>query len=197
MLDLTTNRILQHLQDKNTLAIISPYRTENSNQENKRLLNNFKSQVRSKNLGFSELKSKWVEIDQNTNQSISSDERALMIYHISLQDAMNFGRIYNQSSIIYKDANRCAEVCTTSFIDSNGHHYTPGNIVRTFNVNGTNPLNLNIAKEIFADRLGGPASKPIKSNRAFTLKEVCMVESPRGNIFSNEERYSDLLEFEN
>ena len=53
MLNLTTNRILQHLQDDNSLAIVSPFRTENSVQENNKLLRELKAKVRSMNLGFS------------------------------------------------------------------------------------------------------------------------------------------------
>ena len=83
MLNLTTNKILQHLQDDNSLAIVSPFRTENSIQENNKLLRELKAKVRSMNLGFSELKSKWVEIDPSSNEQISSDERALMIYGMS------------------------------------------------------------------------------------------------------------------
>ena len=197
MLNLTTNRILQHLQDDNSLAIVSPFRTENSVQENNKLLRELKAKVRSMNLGFSELKSKWVEIDPSTNEQISSDERALMIYGISLAKAMELGTQYKQSSIIYKDAAKCAEICTMPFIDASKKKHSIGKVVRTFNVKSKTPLNLDDAKEIFAGRLSGPASKAVKSNRPFTLKEVCIVELPKGSMFSNgEERYVDLLEFD-
>ena len=46
-------------------------------------------------------------------------------------------------------------------------------------------------------KYSGPVSKAVKSNRPFTLKEVCIVELPKGSMFSNgEERYVDLLEFD-
>lgn len=194
MLNLTTNRILKHLQDDEPLAIISVFRTENSPNENMKLHKAFKNRVKSMKLGFSELASKWVETDPDTNETISSDERSLMIYRISLNDAMDLGEEYSQSSIIFKDANRCAEVCTRDFVDANGKKHQVGNIVRVFKTKSSSPLNLDDAKKIFDGRMGGPASKPIKSNRSFTLKEVYEVESPRGSVFSNgEERYIRII----
>ena len=148
-------------------------------------------------LGFSELKSKWVEIDPSSGKPIESNERALMVYEISLKKAMELGQYYSQSSIIYKDASKCAEVCTMPFIDADGKKHNAGNVVRTFNAKSSSPLNLDAAKEIFAGRQCGPASKAVKSNRPFFLKEVCIVEPPRGSMHSDgEERYVDLLEFE-
>lgn len=193
MLNLTTNRILKHLQDDNPLAIVSAFRSENSLAENMKLHKELKAKIKKMKLGFSELVSKWVETDPNTNETYSSDERSLMIYGISLKDAMDIGESYDQSSIIFKDANGCAEVCIIPFIDANGKKHQHGNIVRTFNTKSSSSLNLEIAKDIFGNRLGGPASKPIKSNRPFTLKEMFEVESPRGNVFSNDERYLKIF----
>ena len=184
--EISTNRLLKHFQDENTFAIISTYRTERTEAENKKLLLELKTKIKKMKLGFTELLSKWVEKDPETNKTVSSDERSLMIYSISLNDAIKLGKEYDQSSIIYKNKEKCAEICTVGFEDFNGKKHDVGNVVRTFKTNDSKtPLNLNIAKEIFSDRLGGPVSKPIKSNRAFTLFEI---ESPRGTVFSNSER---------
>ena len=72
-------------------------------------------------------------------------------------------------------------------------YYKVGNIVRTFNVSSTSPLNLQDAKDIFEKRKGGPASMPIKSNRAFKLENVLEVESPKGSNFSEKERYTKVF----
>ena len=187
--EISTNRILKHFQDDSCLAIISSYRTERTEQENRKLLNKLKQKVRSLKLGFSELISRWSEVDSETKEVISSDERSLMIYSISLEDAIKFGQELQQSSIIYKNTDKCAEVCTTEFIDYDGKEHKVGNIVRTFNVSGSTPMNLQDAKDIFEKRKGGPASMPIKSNRAFKLENVLEVESPKGSNFSEKERY--------
>lgn len=191
--EISTNRILKHFQDDSCLTIISSYRTERTEQENRKLLNNLKQKVRSLKLGFSELISRLSEVDYETREVITSDERSLMIYGISLEDAIKFGQELQQSSIIYKNADKCAEVCTTEFIDYDDTEHKVGNIVRTFNVLGSTPLNLQDAKDIFEKRKGGPASLPIKSNRAFKLENVLEVESPKGSTFSEKERYMKIF----
>lgn len=193
--EISTNRILSHFTDKSALAIISTYRTERTDAENYQLLSKLKSWAKTHKLGFTELKSRWVE--QNSDGSTdSSDERSLIIYGISLDDTIKLGGEYQQSSVIYKDKDRCAEVCTTAFTDYEGKTHKVGNVVRTFNVGGSKPFNLADAEEIFSRRKGGPASMPIKSNRAFRLAEVFEVESPRGSNFSNgKERYVSVAKF--
>ena len=61
----------------------------------------------------------------------------------------------------------------------------------------SNPvLNTELAKEIFANRVAGAASKPVKSNRQFVLKEMYLVETVRISMFSDgSERYVKLFEF--
>lgn len=193
--EISTNRILRHFTDDSTLAIISTYRTELTDSENRRLLSKLKSWARMHKLGFTELKSRLVE--QNPDKSLdSSDERSLIIYWISLDDAIRLGGEYQQSSIIYKDKDRCAEVCTTAFTDYEGKAHKVGNVVRTFNVGGSRPFNLADAEEIFGKRKGGPASMPIKSNRPFKLTEILEVESPHGSNFSDgKERYTQVAKF--
>lgn len=192
--EISTNRILNHLQDESNLAIISTYRTERSESENKKFLSNLKKQLTSKlKLGFTELISRWTETDEETGEILNSDERSLMIYGISLDDAMNLGKEFQQSSIIYKNATKCAEVCTTDFVDYEGNEYKCGNIVRVFNVSNKTPLNIQDAKDIFEKRKGGPASMPVKSNRAFKLSEVLEVESHKASTFNEKERFTKII----
>ena len=187
--EISTNRILSHFKDNGTLAIISTYRTERPEAENKKLLNKLKAECKVLKLGFTEFISRWVEKDPETNDSVTSDERSLMIYGISLETAMHLGQEYDQSSIIFKDKSKCAEVCTCDFKSYDGKSFKPNDVVRKFNLDSNKPLNLSKAENIFEKRLSGPASKAIKSNRAFTLSEVLEVEAPRGSNFSTTERY--------
>ena len=191
--EISTNRILHHFQNDKTLAIISTFRTERTEKENLQLLKQFKSEIKKLKLGFSELISRWSEQNQDTNEIETSDERSLMIYGISLNDAMKFGQRYNQSSIIFKSSEKCAEVCTVDFIDYDGKEHNVGSIVRTFDVKSKSPLNINIAKEIFSKRISGPASKPIKSKHAFKLESVFEVESNHASTFATKERYIKVL----
>ena len=81
-MNFSTTRLLQHFQDSKTLAIISPYRVENSKSENEMNLRELKKKVRALDLGYSELLSKWAEKDPETGKIEMSDEHALMIYGI-------------------------------------------------------------------------------------------------------------------
>ena len=74
-----------------------------------------------------------------------------------------------------------------------GNKFNPGDVVRKFNIGGSTPLNLNDAKEIFSKRKGGPASMPVKSNRAFSLNEMYEVESEKATTFSSRERWIPIL----
>lgn len=192
--EISTTRLLRHFTDENDLAIISTYRTSRTESQNRQLLQDLKRAVRGMDLGYTELVSRWVEQNPATGVNDASDERSVIIYGISLKDAMALGQKYDQSSIIYKSAGRCAEVCTNAFTDWQGKSFRPGQIVRTFNVQNTpTPFNLDKAKDIFSKRIGGPASSPVKSNRPFTLTEMYEVEGPKASTFSGRERLIRLF----
>lgn len=193
--EISTTRLLGHFTDNGQLAVISTFRSERTESENMALLRKFKDDVRRKlGLGFTELKSRWVECDPVSGETLSTDERSLIVYGMSLEDAMSYGKEFGQSSVIFKDGERCAEVCTTGFTDYEGKTHRVGDVVRTFDVFG-NPtaFNLQDAKDIFEKRKGGPASMPVKSNRPFKLAEMFEVESPSGKNFSDRERYVRLV----
>ena len=191
--EVSTSRILGHFTNDEVLAIISTYREERPEKENRRLLKELKSKVREKGLGFTELLSRWAEMGDGGNVK-NSDVRSLLIYGIPKQRAMELGADYQQKSIIVKDADGCREVCTTPFIDYEGKSHEVGDTVRTFNVKDTDkPLNLDDAKEIMAGRMGGLISSLVKSNRPFKLVGVFEVESPRPSYFCEHEKYSRIF----
>lgn len=159
------------------MAIISPYRSEYSEEENKSRMKSLKSIIRSNKLGFVEFLSRWVEDNE------AFDERSLMIPNIDLNLALKLGKEFEQSSIIYKDDDGCREICTTAF-----ETYSPGDIVRTYNISGDKVLNVSDAEAIFSKRVGGPVSKPVKGGKPFTLKTVEEIEPPRASYFHQNER---------
>lgn len=106
---------------------------------------------------------------------------------------MAFGEELQQASIIFKNAEKCAEVCTTEFTDWQGKRHVPGNVVQTFNLRGATPFNTAMARDIVEKRRGGPVSIPLKSNRPFTLSEVDEVVQPSGATFSKHEKYVRVL----
>ena len=133
--EISVNRILSHFKYNGTLAIISTYRIERSEAENKKLLNKLKSECKALKLGFTEFIYRFVEKNLETNSSVTSDERLLVIYGISLETAMHLGQEYDQSSIVFKDKNKCAEVCTCDFKPYDSRSITLNDVVRKFNFN--------------------------------------------------------------
>jgi len=173
----TNSRIYYHITNSNQWAIISPYRPVEelpAGDSNQKRMSQLKSDVRNLNLGFIQFISRWVENGE------AFDEEALLIPNISRDKAFELGQKYNQSSIIYKDDKGCNEICTTPF-----ETYSVGQIVRTYNLSGENPLNINDAEEIFSRKKSGPASKPKKGGnmKPFTLKEVYEVIQARPSMF--------------
>lgn len=188
----TTSRVYKHLIDDN-FAIISPYKYERDilpdklEKQNKSKLKQFKHEIRNQGYGYIELVARWVE-ENELGDLEYSDEHSLLIPNLPKDLAMKYGKQYNQSSIIIKDDNGCKEICTTPFIDWQNKKYNVGDTVRTFNLdaNDKGVMNIEDAKEIFTKRKGGPASKPLKDERPFTLKEVYEVEEPRPSYFQSQ-----------
>ena len=176
----STSRILNHLKG-DQWAIISPYRSERTEKENRELMNQLKAKIRSFGLGFNEFVSRWVE------EGESFDERSLLIPDLPAKIAMELGQALDQSSVIVKDEKGCREVCTTPF-----ESYIPGETVRTYNTEGRDFMNIEDAKDIFAKRKGGPASMPVKGNTPFHLSEMYEIEEPRPSYFQTKESWTKI-----
>lgn len=178
------SRIYKKLTDDSSCAIISTYRGERSEQENRKLLNDLKNIARSK-YGFIEFISRWSE--DIGGEVVSSDERSLLIPNITFSEALRLAQKYDQASFIYKDKDCCKEYCSNDFKDYDGKYFSVGDTVRTFNTNkdDKNILNLTDAREIFERRKGGPASYLVKGSgqKAFHLEEVLEVEGARASYF--------------
>ena len=185
MIESNLNRVYQHLI--NSSAIVSPYRSEYTDSENRGRMSRLKADVRKLGYGFIEFKARWAEKDENGN-IIISDEYSLLIPKISKDEAMRLGADYEQSSIIYSDGASCEEICTTPFVSWDDKEYNKGDVVRTFNINSNTPLNVELAKDIFANRKVGAASQLVKGKREFTLSEVYEVEANNASTFSNKEK---------
>lgn len=178
------SRVYKHLSDDSQCAIISTYRQERSEEENKRLFKELKKSVKQGGFGYIEFVSRWVEDGE------SSDEESILIPGCPLKQALIWGKAYDQSSIIFKDSEGCREICTEPF-----ETYKPFEVVRVFNNVGPGMLNLNDAKEIFERRKGGPASGLKKGDgRAFTLKVQEKLEA-RPSVF-REPSYVTIFEEE-
>ena len=198
--EISKTRLIKHLQDEKTLAMISTYRSERANgepkteRENRSDLQELKRIVRDKlNLGFIELVARWVETNEKTGESEASDERSLMVFNISLQDAMELGNKYEQSSIIFKSKDKCAEVCTTPFTDYEGKRHNVDDVIRMFDTKSNTMLKLNLAKDIFEKRIGGPASQIVKGKHVFSLKSLYVAEKSNPDAVSECEKLNRIF----
>lgn len=186
LVETTNSRIYSHITDDDNWAIVSPYRSENDDSTNEKLMSQFKSEVRRSGYGFIQFISRWVEDGE------AFDESSLLIPNCTREDALRFGKEYNQSSVIIRDESGCNEICTTDFKDGNTQ-YNYGDVVRTYNLSGNNVMNYDNAEAIFSKRVGGPASmaknKSGRNNlKPFHLSEVYEVSQPRPSYFQNRGR---------
>lgn len=164
----STSRLVKNFTDDAvSFAIISGERPDSDRTVE------LKKDVRNLGLGFNEFIGRWVE------DGISYDEKSLLIPNITYRQAYDLGQKYDQASIIYKDKYGIAEYCTTAF-----ETYTPGDVVRKYNIDKDRPLNAQLAKSIFAGKIGGPASVLKKGgNKApfnFSLHERVLINSRLG-----------------
>lgn len=183
-------RVYNHMQ--NDFAIISASRYNLSAEKNHYRTSQLKQDIRKLGLGYTELLGRWKEINPDNGDEIISDERSLFIPDITLSDAESLGKKFEQSSIIYGKDGVVKEICTKGFTGDDKKEYRPGDVVRTFNLKGNTPLNIQDATNIFTNKVGGFGSKIIKDGRAFRLDEILEVESPKVTTFNSHERYIKL-----
>lgn len=184
ILETKTSRIYHHIAESKLWSIISPYRSEYSEEENKQRMTKLKSIVRKMGFGFIQFVSRWVENGE------AFDEESLLIPKMGISDAVSLGKQFEQSSVIVCENGKTQEICTTPF-----ETYNEGDIVRTFNLSGEKPLNIQDAEEIFAKRKGGPVSKPkYGKSKPFTLKEVYECVLPKPSMFNKNMYTTKILE---
>lgn len=189
-----TYRIYSHLIGDDKWAIISPYWSERTPEENKSKMNELKRDVRNLGYGYTELKSVWSETNIETGDVTHSNEYPLLIYSINKGEAMRLSKKFDQASIIIKEEDSVVEYCTNSFETYDGRSVKEGEVVRTFNIKGKEVLNINLADEVVGGKMTGASSIPTQGNgKPFTfvsenlLESVYEVESPRPSYFRQKE----------
>lgn len=187
-----TSRIYRQLTDDSDCAIISAYVDDESKEENKKSFTQLKADVRKAGYGYRTFVSRWV------SDGIAFDEEALFIPKIDYKTAFRLSSKYKQKSFIYKNKNKCVEICTTSF-----ETYKEGDVVRTYNISGNNTLNIEQAQQIFSRKLSGPASKPVKgsNSKPFNLQvenyELLERYDPKASYFEDKPHYDKIMLDEN
>jgi len=97
------SRILQHINNTDTFAVISAFRGSNSDRDNYDLHKQLMADVRSKGYGFIEQKSGYTYQEPGSAEEGTVDEMSLFIPKITEAEAMELGNKYGQESILFKD----------------------------------------------------------------------------------------------
>ena len=196
----------RHLEEEDKWAIVSPYTTDEDNpnkeqekKENKRKMGKLKEEVRGLGYGFNELRALWSYPSATTGEIQQSEEFSLIIYGIGKDEAMRLGKKYEQTSVIVKEGNTVQEICTTST-----RYHSVGDVIRTFNVDDKEVLNIDTAEKVFSKEEHGAASKPVKGgDRPFQLQTESILEAvyefnpPRASYFQTEGTYSTIYKRKN
>lgn len=130
------SRVFQHLEGDSSFGVVSAFRDDLPAAENKQRHTDLKDMVRKAGYGFVELRGGYTG-DQGFVQ-----EYSLFIPSAKKKDTIEFGKAFNQHSVIYKDSSEFIMIGTN---ENAGVGSTIMNFVR----GGKN--NINMAKDAIKD----------------------------------------------
>ena len=161
------SRILKHLQDDSTFAVISAYNYGLPVKENEKRNSDLKNRIhglKDRKVGYVELKSKWLNLEGEYEE-----ERSLFINNISKEEALKLGKDFKQETILWKDKDGLVELKPT------------GQLVRRF----TKSMAID-RKDVFS-----ALKKGTQSRLNFTFKEFKIEESNDLKSFNDALNYYD------
>lgn len=130
------SRIFQHVEGDNSFGVVSAFRDDLPDAENKQRHADLKAMIRKAGYGFIEMRGGYTG-DQGFVQ-----EYSLFVPSVSKKDMIEFGKAFNQHSVIYKDSSEFIMVGTN---ENSGIGRTVVNFIR----GGKN--NINMAKDAIKD----------------------------------------------
>lgn len=183
---------LSRLASGETMAVVSVFKLEHtSGRENAATLRNLKASVRALGLGYAELKSSWTRTGEDGKVEVL-DERSLVVYGLSLEKALEFGKELGLASVVFKNSERCVEACSSEFAVASGKNYRPGDVVQVFNRSGDDAVSL--ARDVFKQRHGTRFSAvQLDTSGQFSLSKLEEVVPPSGAVFSTIEKYVKIF----
>lgn len=130
------SRIFDHIESNRSFGVVSAYRGDLPAAENKERHKSLKNMVRESRYGFIEMRGGY-----NGDQGVVIEE-SLFIPSVSRNDIIDFGKEFDQHSVIFKDDNEFSLIGTNA---SSGI----GKVMMTFVKGGKS--NLNMAKDAIKD----------------------------------------------
>lgn len=174
------NRVLKHI-NSGEFVIISPYREEYSEKENKARMRELQSIVRKNlKLGYIWLKSTWNSFNEKGEPN-TIEEESLLVPNMTLKQGIDLGVKYKQFSIIVKDEDGLREICTTPY-DSN---FKVGDVVQSFSYGDRDSLGLDEVRNILQHKKEGSISTSKKGKVSFSLKKLEKLNRPAFSSFDD------------
>lgn len=115
------SRLLEHLRKDEEFAVISAYRTERTEGENRKYHAQLIPDVRDLGYGYFILNAKWAE------EGKVSTEKSLFVPHMSRAEAVEMGDKYDQYSVLVRDESGILEVAS-----SDKYGKKKGEVIRVF-----------------------------------------------------------------
>ena len=167
--EIKLSRLYQYIEDpKYSFGIISPYRHEYSSEQNEFRLKELILDIKHFGYGYIQLEGGYVE------GGIPVRERSLLVNSIKKDKLIELGQIYEQYSVLYKDASEFVEISTNE-IDGVGKEL---NSFKTKAGKNNFTLSKDIIKKYYSKLLYGAHSN---KKFAFSLTEQ---ESQSFNMFA-------------
>jgi len=188
------SRIIQHVEGDDDFAVISAYRSSNTDDKNLKQHEELKKDVRALGLGYIEQSSGYTYKDEESGKSEVRKERSLFIPKIDYKNAMLLGAKYNQESILLKNKNMgFVLVYTTGGTKDDGTKFKAGDIDIKFksakNKDGKITFDPEVLKYAYSSLLRANKSQKGKKY-AFVVESICEGIIPtRTNSIAHRDNY--------
>lgn len=171
------SRIIQHVEGDDDFAVISAYRSNNTDDKNLAQHEKLKNDVRALGFGYIEQSSGYTYKDKSSGKSEVREERSLFIPKIDYKNAMLLGAKYNQESILLKNKDKgFVLIYTTSGTKDDGSKFSIGDVDMTFkskkDKDGKITFDPEILKYAYSSLLRANKSQKGKKY-AFVVESIC------------------------
>jgi len=171
------SRIIQHVEGDDDFAVISAYRSSNTDDENLKQHAKLKDEVRKLGFGYIEQSSGYTYKDASTGESEVRQERSLFIPKIDYKNAMLLGAKYNQESILLKNKEKgFVLIYTTSGVKDDGTKFKMGDVDIVFkskkDKDGKITFDPEVLKYAYSSLLHANKSQKGKKY-AFVVESIC------------------------
>ena len=180
-------------RERRTFALVSTFQREEDHgfRASMRLLWMLRGKARQRGTARVEYLARWVAGDGMGGDGETVDERFLMVYGASREDALEWGRLCHQDTVVFHDGERCREICSWNGFRAGERVYRVGETVQEFGGGGEGDGE--VVREVFLKRKGGAASRTGRGGGAFRLSEAYLVEPPRPSYFQTHETYRQVF----